>query len=780
MRQTAEQGEARGVALRLFPRNVLRGFLAVSICFLVRLSLRSFEKDDSHVFQLLLHKLGLATSSFDTSIYLMGGTEFDFFSLYFFNLIAPSRLFLFASVSLLLFLLLSTDQLLFLNRLCRLSPGLYAALSEESLSLKREPLLGQEEHRAKAEKARRKDAAPSTQHCAADTRVSSADDSKLRQRKPVGTNEREESPPPAVESSDSVGEKRRRAEARLRAQMEDQLVSAVFLMPDLFYLSVQAIFFVVLMLLIARLRVLALPLLCVLAAAVASPSLWRSVACTLAASLNLPILASISSRLTGGRRCRSRFFFLVHVLLFAGFSALPFYLKLPLEEMIVAEPSTENAANQSRLSLINWLKTNVPPDAAILGDMPSSSTLRAATQLRLVIHPQFEQAEMRKRVQFLYGASACPPEELYASMMQRVYETDYLLINNFRCAAAKQNKVTVFGVADLVEEKSFPCPRAVESFSRFCFKTQLSSASFDLLYRNGVYAVLKVKEPRGTRAEGKAATRSQSDRKEAEKQLKESLRVLDIQKKNEAYLSFDWKSKVSTLEALDPWIQRCITDDERCGRNMQEFAQELMDLYGLKVTSRLLQEKSVSLFPDHSDVLFGHGVFLDFDMGNSKDAATYYERGADKDPLSVAKTVQFLLFLDQAIGRSRAVEGVSRLLHLEDILEKKTNAELLDDATNLCKAALLLKQLVDTQVKQGASRDTPHAIQEQERVMQRIWDRSKELNIQNECVVEGWAYFENSRLTTARRIQHFFFGESRFLSRVIRAVSLFINTLLLS
>ncbi|KYK64050.1 Q-cell neuroblast polarization protein, partial [Toxoplasma gondii TgCatPRC2] len=375
----------------------------------------------------------------------------------------------------------------------------------------------------------------------------------------VGTNEREESPPPAVESSDSVGEKRRRAEARLRAQMEDQLVSAVFLMPDLFYLSVQAIFFVVLMLLIARLRVLALPLLCVLAAAVASPSLWRSVACTLAASLNLPILASISSRLTGGRRCRSRFVFLVHVLLFAGFSALPFYLKLPLEEMIVAEPSTENAANQSRLSLINWLKTNVPPDAAILGDMPSSSTLRAATQLRLVIHPQFEQAEMRKRVQFLYGASACPPEELYASLMQRVYETDYLLINNFRCAAAKQNKVTVFGVADLVEEKSFPCPRAVESFSRFCFKTQLSSASFDLLYRNGVYAVLKVKEPRGTRAEGKAATRSQSDRKEAEKQLKESLRVLDIQKKNEAYLSFDWKSKVSTLEALDPWIQRCIT-----------------------------------------------------------------------------------------------------------------------------------------------------------------------------------------------------------------------------
>ncbi|KYF44577.1 Q-cell neuroblast polarization protein, partial [Toxoplasma gondii ARI] len=425
-------------------------------------------------------------------------------------------------------------------------------------------------------------------------------------------------------------------------------------------------------------------------------------------------------------------------------------------------------------------KTNVPPDAAILGDMPSSSTLRAATQLRLVIHPQFEQAEMRKRVQFLYGASACPPEELYASLMQRVYETDYLLINNFRCAAAKQNKVTVFGVADLVEEKSFPCPRAVESFSRFCFKTQLSSASFDLLYRNGVYAVLKVKEPRGTRAEGKAATRSQSDRKEAEKQLKESLRVLDIQKKNEAYLSFDWKSKVSTLEALDPWIQRCITDDERCGRNMQEFAQELMDLYGLKVTSRLLQEKSVSLFPDHSDVLFGHGVFLDFDMGNSKDAATYYERGADKDPLSVAKTVQFLLFLDQAIGRSRAVESVNRLLHLEDILEKKTNAELLDDATNLCKAALLLKQLVDTQVKQGASRDTPHAIQEQERVMQRIWDRSKELNIQNECVVEGWAYFENSRLTTARRIQHFFFGESRFLSRVIRAVSLFINTLLLS
>lgn len=38
------------------------------------------------------------------------------------------------------------------------------------------------------------------------------------------------------------------------------------------------------------------------------------------------------------------------------------------------------------------------------------------------------------QVQFSYGVSACPPEELYATMMLKIYEAEYLLISNFRCA----------------------------------------------------------------------------------------------------------------------------------------------------------------------------------------------------------------------------------------------------------------------------------------------------------------------------------------------------------
>nr|CEL66154.1 TPA: hypothetical protein BN1204_019750 [Neospora caninum Liverpool] len=787
-RQKESSGGAGGAALRLFPQNVQRGFLAVVLCLLIRLSLGGFDKDDSHVFQLLLYKLGLAPHTFDTNIYLMGGTEFEFFSPYFFNLIAPSRLFLCAGVALFLFLLLASDQLLFLHHLGRLSPRLYVNLSEETLTVDggEEKMEEDNEETARQKAVETSDPPRTTDSRYQHTRrfPSSAGAPELRRRRPGKMDKQDEAPRSAVDAVVSVAEKRRRVEGKLRAQLEDQLVSSVYLMPDLFYLSVQTVFFVVLMLLIARLRVLCLPLLCVLAAVtVASPALWRALACALAASLNLPTVASLGSRLTGGLRCRSRVAFLVHALLFTCAAALPFCLKLPVEEMIGVDPATENAANPSRLSLIDWLKTNLPPDAAIIGDMPASATLRAATKLRLVIHPQFEQTEMRKRVQFLYGASACPPEKLYAAMMQRVYKTDYLLISNFRCAAPKEKKISVFSVADLVEEKSFTCPKAVASLARFCFKSQLSSSAFDLVYRNGMYAVLKVKgaqeaeqpKKKGQRdaAEEAGGERTaQRDRREEERELKETLRSLDVQTKNEAYLSFDWKTKLSTLETFDPWIKRCIRDDERCGRSMQEFAQELADMYGLQLTSRLLQEKAISLFPSDSDVLFGHGVFLDFDMNNRNDATAYYERGADKDPLSVAKTVQFLLFLDQAIGRSRAVADVDRLLRLERVLEEKTNQQLLDDAASLCKAALLLKQLVDTQVEAGAMRDTPNVIREEMRVMRRLWEKSKELNIQNECVVEAWAYFEKTRLTLARRIQHFFLGESVFLSRLVHALAL--------
>ncbi|PFH36041.1 hypothetical protein BESB_056920 [Besnoitia besnoiti] len=757
-------------SLSLLSRNFIRGLVAVGLCFLIRASLRSFDKDDSHVFQLLLYKLGLAPSSFDTQIYLMGGTEFEFFSLYFFNLIAPSRLFVFAGAGLFVFLLLASEQLLFLHRVHRLAPGLYASLNEESLNESiddndRKGVCGDPTGDKKHDKKFCHSASPRSrrEQAANSSAFQIAGDGDVRRRGKTAAAAKETEASSEDEDAATLAAKKRKDAEKKRKRLEEQLVSSVVLTPDLFYLAVQTLLFLALMLLIARLRVLCLPLLCVAAAAVASPAIWRSLACAFAGCFNLPLISRVASRLAGGRLCRSRFWGVVHLLLFSAGSLVPFYIKLPVEEMTGVAPTTEDAATPSRLSLVKWIQENLPADVAILGDMPSSSTLRAATSARLIIHPQFEQVEMRRRVQFLYGASACPPEDLYATMAHRVFAADYLLISNFRCAQASENRISVFSVADMVEEKAFRCPPAVNPFARFCFKVQLESSAFELVYRSGTYALLKVKGTKDERA-GEQALASKDARREEARRLKGMLRQVDLQKKNESYLSFDWKHKVAKLDTFNPWLKHCVKDDTRCGRDIQEFAQELLDMYGLQEMSRLLQEKAVELFPRDPDVLFGYGVFLDFDMHDAGNATLYYERGVDLDPMDFGKIVQFVLFLDHASGRRRAIAAVDRVLYLEQILDAKTDFELAKDASSICKAAMLLNQLVHAQVQAGDMREKAYFINEQRRVMRRFWEKSKALNIQSECVVESWEHMENTKLTTARRVLHFFVGENALFS----------------
>lgn len=65
------------------------------------------------------------------------------------------------------------------------------------------------------------------------------------------------------------------------------------------------------------------------------------------------------------------------------------------------------AANRKVLcgkyGVLAYRENNVPAGSAVLADMPTSASIRAALpSMRLVLHPQYEDVEMRKRVNFVY------------------------------------------------------------------------------------------------------------------------------------------------------------------------------------------------------------------------------------------------------------------------------------------------------------------------------------------------------------------------------------------
>lgn len=60
-----------------------------------------------------------------------------------------------------------------------------------------------------------------------------------------------------------------------------------------------------------------------------------------------------------------------------------------------------------------------------------------------------------------------------------------------------------------------------------------------------------------------------------------------------------------------------------------------------------------------------------------------------------------MLYLEETFGRSFALQATDRLLHLDASLAQKTNAELLPEAVNLCRAALLLREVAISQTASG-------------------------------------------------------------------------------
>lgn len=226
------------------------------------------------------------------------------------------------------------------------------------------------------------------------------------------------------------------------------------------YLVLQLIVFSAMAIMVSRLRVLALPLLCIFAA------YWL-----------LIMRLEIMKRICGA------------MVLIVALAVAPYLTTLPLRE-IKTPPFGEFQYNAALKDLIKWVNHNVDPGTPILSDMPTSSALRAATRARLVINPQFEYTPLRRKTHFLYTLGDCNDARWFGKKMHELYHTDLVIVPLKFCTIPRGG-----GPYDIQAVLSLnplgTCPPNTPYHRRLCNRLWAGDEHFEQLFGNQRYLVFR-------------------------------------------------------------------------------------------------------------------------------------------------------------------------------------------------------------------------------------------------------------------------------------------------
>ncbi|EAA16590.1 hypothetical protein [Plasmodium yoelii yoelii] len=277
---------------------------------------------------------------------------------------------------------------------------------------------------------------------------------------------------------------------------------------------------------------------------------------------------------------------------------------------------------QNNLDLINWMKINIKDGEPILADIPTSSFLRSTTNFKMVLHPQYEDVGLRKRVQDYYMLASCIPFVDAKKYYYEKYKIRYIVSNIYRCASINEG-ISAFTLADQIDSNYSRCTNK-KNF-RFCQKVIYDDTNYKTLYRNGKYSIIKF--------------------------------TSEFIEDNEPYYQFN-ESKYADISYFMPWISRCIKTDNKCAIHIAEVARTNLDiLQNYKIASLLYKYIETQIF-DHDkandindkklgneikldkDVLtiFHLAEFYDYDMKNTKKANILYKKATE---LIMANDMQY-------------------------------------------------------------------------------------------------------------------------------------------
>ncbi|KMZ95887.1 hypothetical protein PVMG_03961 [Plasmodium vivax Mauritania I] len=295
------------------------------------------------------------------------------------------------------------------------------------------------------------------------------------------------------------------------------------------YVVIQFICFALLALMISRLRVLALPLMCLLSSLVGSPHLLGDVYRVTRQNL----------RLGPGKKALSRLVIQAICLLECAY---PFAKYFPTYEYLnLAGDDPVNI--QKNLDLVVWLRQNLKEGEPIITDIPTSSFLRSTTNFKMVLNPHYENVAMRRRVQDYYMFSSCLPFSDAKRYYYDRYKVRYFVANIYRCASTSSQVTNAFNVAEFVGSNYARCRH--KTSMKFCQRVLYDDRNYKTLYRNGKFSVIYF-DP------------------------------IDV-RDDSPYERFD-EGKYADVKFYIPWLARCMQTDSKCQEHVVDVARSHLDI----------------------------------------------------------------------------------------------------------------------------------------------------------------------------------------------------------
>ena len=155
------------------------------------------------------------------------------------------------------------------------------------------------------------------------------------------------------------------------------------------------------------------------------------------------------------------------------------------EQEGVCQHMADKFSNDGDLvDLYDWVNNVVPAGTPVLASMNLAGSMRAFTHVPMIIHPQFESENLRKRVQRAYELYNCGSEESFAKTMQQL-SAKLVIFEYSRCFFTPYN----------LDDKRKNCnSKKHKTEDLMCMKLHARPRFFKLMFMNGNYAVFQLRK----------------------------------------------------------------------------------------------------------------------------------------------------------------------------------------------------------------------------------------------------------------------------------------------
>ncbi|CRG93382.1 conserved Plasmodium membrane protein, unknown function [Plasmodium gallinaceum] len=510
------------------------------------------------------------------------------------------------------------------------------------------------------------------------------------------------------------------------------------------FFLIQLLFYLLLMTIISRLRVLGLPLLCIFGSLIGSPYILNG----LYSLTKMNFTHSKSSKVLLPK---------IIIYTFCLFGCFyPFIKYFPKNEYLrILEYEPLNL--YKNMDLINWLKKNIKENEPLMADIPTSSFLRLSTNFKLILHPQYEDISLRKRVQDFYMLSACLPFSDAKKFFYEKYKIRYFISNIYRCATSGGN-INIFSISDKVDSNYARCHN--KNSMRFCSRIMYDNKNYKTLFRNGKYSVIYF--------------------------------TPKIIEDNSPYEIFN-QLKYSDMKYYEPWINECKRTDEKCGIHIAEVARYTLDLLGYHAISSTLYKYVEDNFLDTNiDIIYHLGEYYDYDLKDTKKANELYRRAIDliikdKDDLSSYITGQvpfvslprkiyiissYIYFLAESKLNKNKKEIFLLYKNMNDFVEavlfaldngyyyEKLKSDVSNEQEHIVKRYLYEKDL-DSLVEFLCQNSTYiYQIRNENpqyvHIYKNFWNLIKRISYLNKCVIQSFHIFEKRQINFLDYLKFFY------------------------